>query len=44
MITTNVYDNVADLGNSMCTCSSEVNTSFPAGQGDTIQPECTNYI
>jgi hypothetical protein len=43
MITTNVYDNVADLGNSMCTCSSEVNTSFPAGQGDTIQPECTNY-
>jgi predicted outer membrane repeat protein len=45
MITTNVYDNMADLGNSMCTCSSEVNTSesFPAGQGDTIQPECTNY-
>jgi hypothetical protein len=43
MITTNVYDNVADLGNSMCTCSSEVNTSFPAGQRDTIQSECTNY-
>ncbi len=43
MITTNVYDNVANLGNSMCTCSSEVNTSFPAGQRDTTQPECTNY-
>ena len=43
MITTNVYNNKADLGISMCTCSSEVNTSFSAGQRDTIQPECTNY-
>ena len=43
MITTNVYDNMAYLGNSMCTCSSEVNTSLSAGQRDTTQPECTNY-
>ena len=43
MITTNVYNNIADLGNSMCTCSSEVNISFSAGQRDTTQPECTNY-
>ena len=43
MITTNVYNNVADLGISMCTCSSEVNTSFSAGQRDITQPECTNY-
>ena len=43
MITTNVYDNKANLGNSMCTCSSEVNTSFSTGQSDTTQPECTNY-
>ena len=43
MITTNVHDNMADLGNSMCTCSSEVNTSLSAGQSDTTQPECTNY-
>ena len=44
MIATNVYNNMADLGNSMCTCSSEVNTSFSAdGQRDTTQPECINY-
>ena len=43
MITTNVYNNIADLGNSMCTCSSVVNTSFSKGQKDTTQRECTNY-
>ena len=43
MITTNVYDNMANLGNSMCTCSSEVNTSLTGGQRDATQPECTNY-
>ena len=45
MITTNVHDNMADLGNSMCTCSSEVNTSLyvAIGQSDATQPECTNY-
>ena len=43
MITSNVHDNMADLGNSMCTCSSEVNTSLYVGQRDTTQPECTNY-
>ena len=43
MITTNVYSNMADLGKSMCTCSSEVNTSLSAGKSDTTQPECTNY-
>ena len=40
---TNVYNNVVDLGKSMCSCSSEVNTSFSDGQTDTTQPECTNY-
>ena len=41
MITTNVYNNMAD--SIMRTCSSEVNTSFSASQRDTTQPECTNY-
>ena len=43
MMATNVYDNTAGLGNSMCTCSSEVNISFSDGQRDATQPECTNY-
>ena len=44
MTATNVYNNMADLGNSMCTCSSEVNTSFSDGKRDhTTQHECTNY-
>ena len=43
VITTNVYDNMADLGNSMCACNSEVYTSFSDGQRDHTHPECTNY-
>ena len=43
VITTNVYDDMADLGNSMCACNSEVYTSFSDGQRDHTHPECTNY-
>ena len=39
-ITTNVYDNMADLGNSVCTCNSEVVTSFTDGQ---IGPTHSDY-
>ena len=43
MIATNMYNNMADLGNSMCACNSEVYTSFSDGQSDNTHPECTNY-
>ena len=43
VITTNVYDNMADLGNSICACNSEVVTSFTDGQRDPAHSECTNY-
>ena len=40
VVTTN---NVANLGNSMCACNSEIIVSFSDGQRDTAHPECTNY-
>ena len=43
IIATNVYDNTASLGSSMCACDSEVYGSFSDGQGDTTHPECFNY-
>ena len=45
VIATNVYSNMANLGNSICSCDSEVKTSFPDtyGQIDPTNSLCTNY-
>ena len=43
VITTNVQNNMADLGNSICACNSEVVTSFSDDQRDPTHSECTNY-